>query len=58
MKTKTVYVIEIIRSYGSEYQYFKPSELHLIKTILNDGYQIKSVSKEEISLNRYKSIFE
>lgn len=57
MKTKTVYVVKTDRTYCSEYQYFKPSEFHLIKTMLNEGIRILGITKEEISEQRYKSIF-
>ena len=54
---KTVYVVKVKTSYGSESQYYLPSEFHLIKTLLNDGNTILGIDKEEISPERYKSIF-
>lgn len=54
---KTVYCVRVKTSSGSEYQYFMPSEFHLIKTMLNDGRVILGIDKEEVSPERYKSIF-
>jgi hypothetical protein len=57
MKTKTIYYISAYKGKDNRSQYLLPNELHLIKTMLNDGLVINGVEKLKINESEYKSIF-
>jgi hypothetical protein len=73
MKTKTAYYItakkrieEKVYSNGEPCirviyddcsQYLLPNELHLIKTMLNNGIEITGVRKDKLTIEEYKVLF-
>jgi hypothetical protein len=66
MKTKTAYWISARKKieedleriiYVDHSQHLLPNELHLIKTMLNDGVEITGVRKDQLTLEHYKLIF-
>ena len=61
MKTKTAYFCEVLdhKSLKIKHsQHLKPSELHLLKGWLTDGFGFQVVvRKDELSEHRYKYLF-
>ena len=66
MKTKTAYYITAqkrtkdddgVLNYSDRSQYLLPNELHLIKTMLNDGVEIIGVRKDQLTIEQYKTLF-
>jgi len=59
-KTRTIYTVTAIYYFGTVINHFKPSEFHLIKTILTSD-KLKNISvtvaKEEVTENLYNSMF-
>lgn len=57
MKTRTVYIVELKKQYGSEFIHLQPHEFGLIRTMLNAGERILSVTKEEVTPQRFRYLF-
>ncbi len=59
MKTRIIYSVmsKVEGVDGVVENTFMPSEFYLIKTMLNDGHDIISLTRDEISISQYNYLF-